>query len=265
MNPERLKGEAFVNGDKLRGLIYRNGKLSLNDIERFRNSPIHSLFSNIGEGWLSNNEEFGDCFQLGWNSVAKFKVTGSAYVLTDIKVLKDRYGMSAAQLSANLLAQYGQHTYSQVVTRAVNTCTFAYLKSGNTIVLAHLDYNDHIGGLAAIREFLPPQANMCVTGLCSRTWDERRNDRQHFYDGLTATYGNNIISCIRHKNNKDNVVPYYGHFEIGVYFKNNYESELFGDFTFEPYSVNASTSVNFFETVREFNAFAQKNTYKSRS
>lgn len=248
MTPERLK--------KIDLCKYSDNKLILEQ----SNSNIHRLFANIGENLLSKNEELDDCFQLGWNSVAKFEMSRSGFKLTDIAVLQGNGKKEPEQLTGELLSNFRNKTYRQVVTRAVYTCTFAYLKSDDTIVLAHLDYAYQFDGLNKILEFLNPDANLHVTGICSRAWDDvGKSGRQEFSDGLTRAYGNNVKIVVRHKLDIKEPIPFYGHFEIGVYIKDDFSTELFGDFTFAPYSKEHSAPVECFDTIKDMLDYAQKN------
>ncbi len=239
MEPKRLIGLELYEE-------YANFTYGNNDIG-FRDDAVGRISKAFlsGNGQLKDSKKISraqsnldfDVMQLGWGTVAKFMVTDEGFVLSYIKICNESKHKST--VTANDL-------FGQVVTRAVDTCTFVYLQSGDTVVLAHLDSDEHTEGLQAIMALMPKTNK--VVGFCSFI----ENDpgipvKREFCNELKKLYGDGIKFCDRATIG----YLYYGHFEIGMYLNDDKAVDLFGDITFVPCAIRKTTPCFLFKSISE--------------
>lgn len=196
---------------------YRNNKL----VSKI-NNDIVSLFNDIDMRFSADLRD--GYLQFGWDAVGVFQEVNMGFNLTELKCYQQKVDLPEHK------------PYSQVVTRAVETCTFAHIIVGNIHILAHLDDNQLDEGYADIAQQVTAAKIKCnengVIGFCSRIYGEKEND---FSDKLRALCNNNYVELLRHRGdgkNWDNLAHYdlFGHFEIGLS-RENGNVVLFGDIT----------------------------------
>ncbi len=215
MQPRRLEGLNSVFGN----LRYERDKLITDSVRGVKS--IRCAFK-VTDGYHRNTVEANSKkdLVLGWDCVAKFEKTNEGFILKYIKILSGYENSSVLD-----------KIYEQVVTRAVDTCTFVYLECGNQIVLAHFSSTKNDVVMEEIKKILPDTGEN-VTGICSYVKSEKN---LNFYRKLLDSYANQaILPVIRDGLNDE--AKYYGHFEIGIYLNDQNETELFGDVTRNPYS-----------------------------
>lgn len=211
--------------DRLEGLnsfleYTDNNRLKCKDEKDIDHYFRHDINHNKGLG--------GKSFILGWSSIVLLEQKGTG--LSVEKLFDLRYTISNDCLNKVFL---------QVVTNAVDSCTFVHIRIGRTHhLLAHLDSSDLEKGLNIIKEIL---SEYPLNKLFIFT--------SHIYSDKVLKFLNAIeILCnegtryTRHAdynfpdlNDREKVFDYYsknrfGHMEIGLYI-NNGQVELFGDIT----------------------------------
>lgn len=221
MEPRRLE-----NLDEYFGkLCYtEDNLLSLEGNGKDQAQDIVTAFTKGGEDYCSETRQIGEDLLLGWDIVALFERQDTGFNFKECKLF------NSYQQSAKC-----DRIYKQVVTRAVDSCTFVMLQCGDNIVMAHLNGRNLEDGLKQIKSLLKADGKE-VTGVCTSLNDVVRMD---FCRKLKREYGDYIKFIIRH--NKEAMEPYYGHFELGVYLKEDKEPELFGDIIYNPCSKEAKT------------------------
>ncbi len=215
MQPRRLEDLNPIFGN----LRYEHGMLITDGVHGVKSIKLAFKYT---DGYHRNTVEANSKkdLVLGWDCVAKFEKTNEGFILKYIKILSDYENSSVLD-----------KLYKQVVTRAVDTCTFVYLECGNQIVLAHFSSTKNDVVMEEIKKILPDTGER-VTGICSYIKVEKN---ENFYHKLLASYANQaILPVIRDGLTAE--VRYYGHFEIGIYLNDQNETELFGDVTEHPVS-----------------------------
>lgn len=213
---KRLKGMQYY-GLSPEQLFYENNTLR---VARDRLS-IRSLFNiDSGTGYAANSA-LDNVFQLGWDSVALLEKVGNGFRLMRLTCYPRAKDMVRTDIGGCGVI------YNQVVTRAVDTCTFVMLKKDNRIVMAHLDAKNLTVGLEAIQGFMGSADG--VSGICSYLpeVDEKDGTRRiDFSNELKRIYSQ--VLPVERKDEQTGESGYFGHFEIGIYFDGN-DTALYGD------------------------------------
>lgn len=176
---------------------------------------------SAGYGFGKNDEDptDPDIFQLGWDTLAVLKIEHDRFVINEI--------MNFHTNEKNVEKWIGK-SYSQIVTHAVDTCCFIYLKTDDMIIIAHLDKPQLEKAFPEIVKRMPPQDR--TEGLCSMIVDDDPDQiRQRFKEKVIANYPM-ISLLIRPQHIHSEPIKRYTHFEIGIYFNDN-TIDVFGDYT----------------------------------
>ncbi|MDE7395608.1 MAG: hypothetical protein K2M95_05785 [Clostridiales bacterium] len=175
---------------------------------------------------FGGNEDLQEnCMQLGWKTMGVFEENDNGFTLREL-LYDDK---TETELKGR--------RYGQVTTRAVHTCTFAYITFGNCHILGHLDDDDLDWGLRRIEEYVK-HAKDDPIGFCSHIDYKTEN---MFSDCLRAICRKGFVELYRHR--RDGKSPsdegelcelmqsnLYGHMEIGLCREDD-GVKLFGDIT----------------------------------
>ncbi len=209
----RLKG---LEGN----LKYSNDKLINLDTPKL---TLGDMFNQDNYfGW--NLALSDDIMQLGWNTVGVFEKTDKGLKLTQLyKLDRDK---DAAKNVYNVKGEIveTQNDYTQVVTRAVASCTFAHLVFDKTHVIAHLDVGYLERGFNIINGLINEEAEKkSFVGFCSRIVSDEKTREEDFSNNLKELCMGGYSELIRTAGN-----IMCGHMEIGL----NSDADgvqLFGD------------------------------------
>lgn len=194
----------------------------------------HDIFMTFSSEKLTPTKNLeGGCMQLGWNTVGIFEEYGAGLHLIEMAVYKG---------DASHVGELERVIFTQVTTRAVDSCTFAHVKVGGYHILAHLDVNYLEAGKHTIENFIR-RRNLPAFGFCSHIFGGAEN---RFSDELHTLCGDRYSEIFRHNNNfnfhrlDENdkkalerdlyAVNRYGHMEIGLSCE-RHGIVLFGDIT----------------------------------
>ena len=244
MIPEFVKclGAHFVN------VNYDENRIILNrDGDKSHPQNIGQIFKAFGQLYLSNSVAIDGNMRLGWNAVAKFSKRGAGFVLDNIVQLT--YDAKVCPGNAVI--------YNQIVTCAVDTCTFVMLECGNDIVVAHLDGNKSLEGLKIIKECIPLDRKG-VNGICSYVLKTSSVKVKTQLVEELGKYGPGLKICRRDDLPEEQNFLYYGHLEMGIYVKDDFKTELFGDLTFDPWSEKVSAQYKRFKETKKFLEYAEE-------
>ncbi|MCH5165046.1 MAG: hypothetical protein J1G01_01425 [Clostridiales bacterium] len=198
---------------------YRDGNLVC------KNVSLSSLF--YSNDFRYNIDLEDGCFQFGWDSLCIFEEEDTGFRL--MKQICYKHNVDIPDI---------KH-FTQVVTRAVETCTFAHITVGNIHILAHLDDNQLERGYYDIAAEVTAAKIKCnengVIGFCSRINCE---DEAKFSKDLKDLCKKEYNELIRHPGDKSNWPTdektlnskLLGHLEIGLC-RENGNVILFGDIT----------------------------------
>lgn len=203
-----------------------------------KDKTVNGLFMEYTT--FSGNKIIGENMILGWNTVGFFEERGGGLYLKELFQENTRVN------------NIENKTYSQVTTRAVDSCTFVHIVIGNKHIIAHLDRNDLADkkefpkskeldkwGLPKIKAYIGNRQNEAI-GFCSHLYGNIENK---FSEELKKICKKDYTELLRHsgdisswENLSDNEVcdisseNYYGHMEIGLGVENG-RLQLFGDIT----------------------------------
>lgn len=220
------RGERIVNVERL--AKYENGQLKC----MVADAKVGCLFTS--ENFFAPNKDLeGGCMQLGWNTVGIFEEYGAGLHLIELAAYKG---------DASNAGELERVIFTQVTTRAVDSCTFAHVKVGRYHILAHLDVRYLERGKHLIENFIASR-NLPAFAFCSHIYAREEN---RFSNELRQIVRQNYSEIIRHDNSVDfralndgdqkllmkelYAVNRYGHMEIGLSCERN-GIVLFGDIT----------------------------------
>lgn len=189
---------------------------------------------------FSGNENIGDNMILGWHTVGFFEERGGRLYLKEL--------FQAGKCEH----KFENETYSQVTTRAVDSCTFVHIVIGNEHIIAHLDRNDLTDdnefseskeldrwGLSTIQKYIGNRQNE-AKGFCSHVYGNIENK---FSEELKKICKKGYTELLRHSGDisswenlsevevcRISEKNYYGHMEIGLGVENG-RLQLSGDIT----------------------------------
>ncbi len=224
----------------LRGLdeirhIAETHRLVSDNADKSNSAVINNFFTGNNEyrNVKENREIDGDFYQLGWKSAVELSETANRLTLDTVYDLDVLGPVDSPDLNKK---------YRVVATRAVDTCTFIWLKKDNKHALFHVDSCE--GAPEEYFEFIEDIARRYGGGqaIVSLIPGEER------YRDLLVECGLHVITTLRSIDNynhiredreryPEEIVNVFGHLEIGLV-HNGGGVNLFGDVTNRFWDVN---------------------------
>lgn len=205
-------------------LIKNNDKLYVRDSAGAA-QPVEKLFTGSA---FTENEDAPQSIMLGWDSIAVCSILGN--IVTVNNLYKYRGGRFTA------LGDYvNRANVPQIVTRAVDTCTFFCIYNAGTCIIGHIDYTR----LTAAQELLQTavRGQRDFSGVCTQLYNKEETEFAAYINGL-----GNIVNIRRGTmQNTDYIVDgrrvfetddyHFGHLEIGFCPDGKGSINIFGDIT----------------------------------
>ena len=217
---------------------------------RYNMCALFQVLPENNHHWGSNDildEGDGNVVaQLGWESALKAVQQQDG----TFKIESATYAQSGNE--NDVTGIFKNKAVTHILTRAVDTCTFLWLRQGGNVVMAHFNYRQINFFKTIIEGYLDENASV-DEGFISYCEDELKCDE--VYNDFLGQFKNKLHVFKRRERGES--VAHSSHFEAGIYIKDG-GIEMFGDITdFSHEEVMSGLKVNnaqsaYYDTKQEF-------------